>query len=125
MTDISMTKSELIERIVAAQARSSNAQLNSKDVEFAVKTMLEQMSQTLASGDRIEIRGFGSFSLHYRAPRIGRNPKTGESVGLSGKHVPHFKPGKELRDRVNASLQADSSEQGSAPSSADADQDNV
>ena len=104
MTDISMTKSELIERIVAAQARSSSAQLNSKDVEFAVKTMLEQMSQTLASGDRIEIRGFGSFSLHYRAPRIGRNPKTGESVGLAGKHVPHFKPGKELRDRVNAAL---------------------
>ena len=125
MTDISMTKSELIERIVAAQARSSSAQLNSKDVEFAVKTMLEQMSQTLASGDRIEIRGFGSFSLHYRAPRIGRNPKTGESVGLSGKHVPHFKPGKELRDRVNANLQADSSEQGSAPSSADANQDNA
>ena len=125
MTDISMTKSELIERIVAAQGRSSNAQLNSKDVEFAVKTMLEQMSQTLASGDRIEIRGFGSFSLHYRAPRIGRNPKTGESVGLSGKHVPHFKPGKELRDRVNATLQADSSEQGSVPSSAGANQDNV
>ena len=125
MTDISMTKSELIERIVAAQARSSSAQLNSKDVEFAVKTMLEQMSQTLASGDRIEIRGFGSFSLHYRAPRIGRNPKTGESVGLSGKHVPHFKPGKELRDRVNATLQADSSKQGSAPSSAGANQDNV
>ncbi len=125
MTDISMTKSELIERIVAAQARSSSAQLNSKDVEFAVKTMLEQMSQTLASGDRIEIRGFGSFSLHYRAPRIGRNPKTGESVGLSGKHVPHFKPGKELRDRVNVSLHADSSDQGSAPSSADANQDNV
>ena len=125
MTDISMTKSELIERIVAAQARSSNAQLNSKDVEFAVKTMLEQMSQTLASGDRIEIRGFGSFSLHYRAPRIGRNPKTGESVGLSGKHVPHFKPGKELRDRVNASLQADSSEPGSVPSSVDATQKNA
>ena len=120
-----MTKSELIERIVAAQARSSNAQLNSKDVEFAVKTMLEQMSQTLASGDRIEIRGFGSFSLHYRAPRIGRNPKTGESVGLSGKHVPHFKPGKELRDRVNASLQADSTEPGSAPSSVDATQKNA
>ena len=125
MTDISMTKSELIERIVAAQARSSNAQLNSKDVEFAVKTMLEQMSQTLASGDRIEIRGFGSFSLHYRAPRIGRNPKTGESVGLSGKHVPHFKPGKELRDRVNASLQADSTEPGSVPSSVDATQNNA
>ena len=125
MTDISMTKSELIERIVAAQARSSNAQLNSKDVEFAVKTMLEQMSQTLASGDRIEIRGFGSFSLHYRAPRIGRNPKTGESVGLTGKHVPHFKPGKELRDRVNASLQADSTEPGSVPSSVDATQKNA
>ena len=125
MTDISMTKSELIERIVAAQARSSNAQLNSKDVEFAVKTMLEQMSQTLACGDRIEIRGFGSFSLHYRAPRIGRNPKTGESVGLSGKHVPHFKPGKELRDRVNASLQADSTEPGSVPSSVDATQKNA
>ena len=124
MTDISMTKSELIERIVAAQARSSNAQLNSKDVEFAVKTMLEQMSQALASGDRIEIRGFGSFSLHYRAPRIGRNPKTGESVGLAGKHVPHFKPGKELRDRVNASLQADSGEEVVGPTSpADISQD--
>lgn len=114
MTDISMTKSELIERIVAAQARSSSAQLNSKDVEFAVKTMLEQMSQTLASGDRIEIRGFGSFSLHYRAPRIGRNPKTGESVGLAGKHVPHFKPGKELRDRVNAALHDSQNDAGQA-----------
>jgi integration host factor subunit beta len=114
MTDISMTKSELIERIVAAQARSSSAQLNSKDVEFAVKTMLEQMSQTLASGDRIEIRGFGSFSLHYRAPRIGRNPKTGESVGFAGKHVPHFKPGKELRDRVNAALHGSQTDTGQA-----------
>ena len=125
MTDISMTKSELIERIVAAQARSSSAQLNSKDVEFAVKTMLEQMSQALASGDRIEIRGFGSFSLHYRAPRIGRNPKTGESVGLAGKHVPHFKPGKELRDRVNASLHAGEPQQGSGLAPADAAQDKL
>ena len=125
MTDISMTKSELIERIVAAQARSSSAQLNSKDVEFAVKTMLEQMSQALASGDRIEIRGFGSFSLHYRAPRIGRNPKTGESVGLAGKHVPHFKPGKELRDRVNASLHAGDAQQGSGSAPADAAQDKL
>lgn len=104
MTEASMTKSELIERIVLEQARSSGSQLTSKDVELAVKTMIEQMSLTLASGERIEIRGFGSFSLHYRAPRIGRNPKTGESVGLSGKYVPHFKPGKELRDRVNAAL---------------------
>ena len=94
-----MTKSELIERITARQA-----QLSAKDVELAVKTMIEHMAHALAQGHRIEIRGFGSFSLHYRAPRIGRNPKTGESVGLSGKYVPHFKPGKELRDRVNESL---------------------
>ena len=104
-----MTKSELIERIMMHQS-----QLSSKDVELAVKTMIEQMSQTLAQGQRIEIRGFGSFSLHYRAPRIGRNPKTGESVGLTGKYVPHFKPGKELRDRVNRGLS------GSRPPEADA-----
>ena len=106
-----MTKSELIDRMVDAQAKGTGLQLTNKGVELAVKAMLEQMSGTLASGGRIEVRGFGSFSLHYRAPRIGRNPKTGESVGLSGKHVPHFKPGKELRDRVNESLersQADS-----------------
>jgi integration host factor subunit beta len=94
-----MTKSELIERIAIKQT-----QLSAKDVELAVKTLIELMAQTLAQGQRIEIRGFGSFSLHYRSPRIGRNPKTGESVGLAGKHVPHFKPGKELRDRVNDSL---------------------
>lgn len=97
-----MTKSELIEIIAARQS-----QLSVKDVELAVKTLIEQMSETLAAGDRIEIRGFGSFSLHYRAPRIGRNPKTGESVGLAGKYVPHFKPGKELRDRVNQGLERD------------------
>ena len=114
MADNSMTKSELIERIVAAQSQSSGSQLTSKDVELAVKTMIEQMSKTLASGERIEIRGFGSFSLHYRAPRIGRNPKTGESVGLAGKHVPHFKPGKELRDRVNAALEAEAQSDGTA-----------
>ncbi len=115
MADSSMTKSELIERIVAAQSQISGSQLTSKDVELAVKTMIEQMSQTLASGERIEIRGFGSFSLHYRAPRIGRNPKTGESVGLAGKYVPHFKPGKELRDRVNAALQRDGEAQTATP----------
>ncbi len=96
----SMTKSELIERIAARQP-----QLSIKDVELAVKTVLEDMSEMLANGGRIEIRGFGSFSLHFRAPRTGRNPKTGESVDLQGKYVPHFKPGKELRDRVNESLQ--------------------
>ncbi len=67
--------------------------------------MIEQMSQALATGNRIEIRGFGSFSLHYRPPRIGRNPKTGEAVQLTGKYVPHFKPGKELRERVNKNYQ--------------------
>lgn len=91
-----MTKSELIEKLSRKQA-----QLAYKDVELAVKTILEQMSHALATGQRIEIRGFGSFSLHFRPPRVGRNPKTGESVSLEGKHVPHFKPGKELRERVN------------------------
>jgi integration host factor subunit beta len=75
--------------------------LSAKDVELAVKHILEVMSDSLSSGERIEIRGFGSFSLHYRPPRMGRNPKTGEAVALSGKYVPHFKPGKDLRERVN------------------------
>ena len=91
-----MTKSELIDRLAEKQT-----QLSYKDVELAVKTLLENMSQALATGQRIEIRGFGSFSLHYRPPRVGRNPKTGDSVVLAGKHVPHFKPGKELRERVD------------------------
>ncbi len=97
---MALTKSELIERIVAKQTL-----LTAKDVELAVKTIVEQMSETLSTGGRIEIRGFGSFSLHYREPRVGRNPKTGEAVTLAGKYVPHFKPGKELKDRVNESLQ--------------------
>jgi len=101
-----MTKSELIELIASRQT-----QLSGKDVELAIKAIIEQMSFTLARGDRIEIRGFGSFSLHYRAPRIGRNPKTGESVGLSGKYVPHFKPGRELRERVNNGLALESAKQ--------------
>jgi integration host factor subunit beta len=91
-----MTKSELIEALSRRQAH-----LKADDVDMAVKTLLEQMSGALSSGERIEIRGFGSFSLHFRPPRIGRNPKTGDSVALPGKHVPHFKPGKELRERVN------------------------
>ncbi len=93
-----MTKSELIERL----AERMHAQLPEKDVELAVKTILDCMAQSLANGERIEVRGFGSFSLHYRPPRVGRNPKTGEAVSLSGKYVPHFKAGKELRERVNA-----------------------
>ncbi|HZJ95402.1 MAG TPA: integration host factor subunit beta [Thiopseudomonas sp.] len=91
-----MNKSELIERIV-----DQHEQLSVRDVELAVKAMLEQMTQVLSSGNRIEVRGFGSFSVNYRAPRTGRNPKTGEPVELPGRYVPHFKPGKELRDRVN------------------------
>lgn len=93
-----MTKSELIEALARQQPH-----LAIKDVELAVKCIIEKMNQALSSGDRIEIRGFGSFSLHMRPPRMGRNPKTGESVALAKKYVPHFKPGKELRDRVDSS----------------------
>ena len=91
-----MTKSELIEILARRQSH-----LKAEDVDLAVKALLEMMAGSLSSGDRIEIRGFGSFSLHYRPPRLGRNPKTGDSVALPGKHVPHFKPGKELREKVS------------------------
>ena len=91
-----MTKSELIELIARKQP-----QLSYKDIELVVKTSLEHMVSALSTGERIEIRGFGSFSLHYRPSRIGRNPKSGEPVSLSAKYVPHFKPGKDLRERVN------------------------
>ena len=94
-----MTKSELIELMTAKQQH-----LPSKDVELAVKQLLDIMGDALANGERIEIRGFGSFSLHFRPPRQGRNPKTGEAVALAGKYVPHFKPGKDLRERVNESI---------------------
>jgi len=91
-----MTKSELIEVLARKQP-----QLAYRDIELAVKTILEYMSASLSSGERIEIRGFGSFSLHFRPARSGRNPKSGEPVSLPAKYVPHFKPGKELRERVN------------------------
>ncbi|SHF69677.1 integration host factor subunit beta [Vibrio gazogenes] len=94
-----MTKSELIERLCAEQTH-----LSAKEIEDAVKDIIEHMATSLEQGDRIEIRGFGSFSLHYREPRTGRNPKTGERVELDGKYVPHFKPGKELRERVNSTI---------------------
>ena len=96
-----MTKSELIEKLA-----ESLTHLSPREVELSIKEILEMMAQTLAKGERIEIRRFGSFSLHYREPRVGRNPKTGESVELSGKYVPHFKPGKELRERVNEAMTA-------------------
>ena len=103
-----MTKSEVIERIAGKQLH-----LPVKDVELSIKQILALMSDSLANGERIEIRGFGSFSLHYRAPRIGRNPKTGEPVSLSGKHVPHFKPGKDLKLQVNQGRQKEISIQSS------------
>jgi integration host factor subunit beta len=96
-----MTKSELIELLTRKQTC-----LDGRDVELAVNAMLRYMAEALASGERVEIRGFGSFSLHFRPPRIGRNPKTGEPVALAGKHVPYFRPGKEMRDRVSASALA-------------------
>ncbi len=105
-----MTKSELIEKIALVQA-----QLSIRDIELAVKMMLSQMTRALAEGERIEIRGFGSFSLHFRAARLGRNPKTGEKVDLPGKYVPYFKPGKALRERVNLGLLSDSKENETVP----------
>jgi integration host factor subunit beta len=93
-----VTKSELINLLAEKYSH-----LELKDVESSVKGMIDHMTQALCAGERIEIRGFGSFSLHYRPPRIGRNPKTGDTVELSSKYVPHFKPGKELRDMVNQS----------------------
>jgi integration host factor subunit beta len=93
-----MTKSELIELISRKQT-----QLSHNDVELAVNHIVDAMIAAMAVGDRIEIRGFGSFSLHHRHARLGRNPKTGETVALAEKRVPHFKPGKELRERVDES----------------------
>ncbi len=91
-----MTKSELISRLAARFP-----QLVTKDAELSVKTIIDAMARSLAKGERIEIRGFGSFDLNYRPPRIGRNPKSGEKVKVPEKYVPHFKAGKEMRERVD------------------------
>jgi integration host factor subunit beta len=96
-----MTKSDLIARLT-----ERFPQLVLKDTDFAIKMILDALSEALIKGDRIEIRGFGSFSLNYRPPRIGRNPKSGEKVGVPEKWVPHFKAGKELRERVDKSIKA-------------------
>ena len=93
-----MTKSELI-----AQLAERFPQLVAKDADYAVKMILDAMTDALARGDRIEIRGFGSFALNYRPPRTGRNPKSGEKVLVPEKYVPHFKAGKEMRERVEES----------------------
>lgn len=97
----SMTKSDLIESLSLKQTH-----LMQKDVELAVKSILDQVSLALSREDRVEIRGFGSFALHSRPARVGRNPKTGVAVRIPAKHVPHFKPGKEMRERVNSSRPA-------------------
>ena len=94
-----MTKSELIARLA-----ERFSQLVAKDADYAVKMMLDAMSEALVRGDRIEIRGFGSFALNYRPPRTGRNPKSGEKVSVPAKWVRHFKAGKELRERVDQSI---------------------
>jgi integration host factor subunit beta len=91
-----MTKSELIERLA-----QRFPQLGVKDADYAVKVILDAMTIALGRGDRIEIRGFGSFALNYRPPRTGRNPKSGDKVLVPQKWVPHFKAGKELRERVD------------------------
>ncbi|MFB0936933.1 MAG: integration host factor subunit beta [Propionivibrio sp.] len=96
-----MTKSDLIVRLA-----ERFPQLVAKDADFAVKMILDALSEALVKGDRIEIRGFGSFSLNYRPPRVGRNPKSGDKVSVPEKWVPHFKAGKELRERVDKSLNA-------------------
>jgi len=96
-----MTKSELIARLAVRFP-----QLVAKDADLAVKVVLDAMTAALSRNDRIEIRGFGSFALNYRPPRVGRNPKSGEKVQVPAKHVPHFKAGKELRERVDLNGEA-------------------
>lgn len=96
-----MTKSELIARLAARFP-----QLVAKDADLAVKVVLDAMTAALSRNDRIEIRGFGSFALNYRPPRVGRNPKSGEKVNVPAKYVPHFKAGKELRERVDLNGEA-------------------
>lgn len=91
-----MTRSDLVEELAARFA-----QLTQRDAEFAVKAILDTMNDALVHGHRIEIRGFGSFSVNYRPPRMGRNPRSGESVAIPEKRVPHFKPGKALRQAVD------------------------
>lgn len=95
-----VTKSELIQALADKQPH-----LGLKDVELSVKSILKRMANALSDGERIEIRGFGSFSLHHRPARTGRNPRTGAPVQLPEKYVPHFKPGKALRERVNQGME--------------------
>ena len=95
-----MTKSELIARLAA-----KNPHLYQRDVERIVATVFDEISKALATGDRVELRGFGAFSVKKRDPRTGRNPRTGEQVAVASKRVPYFKTGKDLRDRLNKEAQ--------------------
>lgn len=97
----SVTRSELINIL---SAKLSDSGLLKSDVSLSVKELINTMSAAISNGDRIEIRGFGSFTLRERKPRMGRNPKTGESVALGVKYAPHFKPGKDLKERVMDSI---------------------
>ena len=99
-----MTKSELMIRLAEVFAQKNGTQLLAKDVEYSVKVLVDTMTRSLARGQRIEIRGFGSFDLNHRPARVGRNPKTGEKVDVPEKYEPHFKPGKELRERVDQAI---------------------
>ena len=96
-----MTKSELVIKLFGKLPT-----LKEEDITLSVALLLESVRVTLEKGRRVEIRGFGSFALNYRPSRNGRNPKSGEAVVVPSKYVPHFKPGKELKDRVNSSLEA-------------------
>ncbi len=91
-----MTRSELIQQLALRRS-----QLTIKDIELTIRTILDELSRAMAKGERVEIRGFGSFSLNYRPPRKGRNPKSGAPVMIPAKYIPHFKAGKELRERVD------------------------
>lgn len=97
-----MTRSDLI-----AILTKNFPSLTAKDAQIAVKEITDAIGEALAQGERVEIRGFGSFSLNYRSPRTGRNPKTGEKVTVPAKHIPHFKAGKSLRDRVDQAMTRD------------------
>ena len=107
-----MTKSGLIEEVA-----KRTPHISKKDTEVVVNTIFDAMIESLRAGDRIEIRGFGSFSLHYRPGRVGRNPKTGDPVSLTAKYVPHFKPGKELRERVDNAYREEGYGEGAGPDS--------
>ena len=101
-----LTRSELIEMLA-----KRFPQLTAQDADAAVRVLLEGMADALAKGNRIEIRGFGSFGLNWRPPRIGRNPKTGVKVDVPAKFVPHFKAGKEMRERIDAAVKANAEAQ--------------